>query len=137
LPFEPAGVLIEQRGKGRIYLNMMNGEVPEVRGIPFMVLAIKEKPETLRKVAHAICGAVQISRNDPKHSKVLMAREYPHVEPKTNDGACNIVSQIWTKHGKMTEAQARATFAYQQPNGPEEVDLATTFTNGFLPNRFC
>jgi len=66
---------------------------------PFLVLAkypdsIKEKPETLRKVAHAICGAVQISRNDPKHSKVLMALEYPHVEPKTNDGAYNIVSQI-------------------------------------------
>lgn len=26
----------------------------------------------------------------------------------------NLVSQIWTKDGKMTEAQARATFAYLQ-----------------------
>src|SRR3954449_9870455 len=64
LPFEPAGVLVEQAGKGHIYLNMMNGEVPEVRDILFMVLAshpdnIKERPETLRKVAHAIYDAVQ------------------------------------------------------------------------------
>jgi hypothetical protein len=65
-----------------------------------------------------------------------MAREYPHVEPKTNDGAYNIVSQI-DEARQDDEAQARATFAYLQPNGPEEVDFATTFTNGLLPNRFC
>jgi NitT/TauT family transport system substrate-binding protein len=138
LPFEPAGVLVQQAGKGHIYLNMMNGEVPEVRDILFMVLAthpdnIKEKPETLRKVAHAIYDAVQILKNDPKRGKALMALEYPQMEPKTNDEAYSIVSQIWTKDGQMTEAQARATFAYLQPNGPKEVDFPSTFTNAFLP----
>ena len=50
LPFEPAGVLVQQAGKGKIYLNMMNGEIPEFRDILFMMLAthpdnVKEKPE--------------------------------------------------------------------------------------------
>ena len=48
LPFEPAGVMVQQAGKGRIFLNMMNGKIPEVRDVLFMVLAthpdnIKEK----------------------------------------------------------------------------------------------
>jgi len=138
LPFEPAGVLVEQAGKGHIYLNMMNGEVPEVRDILFMVLAthpdnIKEKPETLRNVAHAIYDAVQILKSDAKRGKALMALEYSQMEQKTNDEAYNIVSQIWTKDGRMTEAQARATFAYLQPKGPKEVDFPSTFTNEFLP----
>ena len=138
LPFEPAGVLVQQSGKGQIYLNMMNGEVPEVRDILFMVLAthpdnIKEKPELLKKVAHAIYDAVQILKGDPSRGKSLMALEYPAMTPQTNDEAYQIVSQIWTKDGKMTEAQARATFAYLQPSGPKEVDFPSTFTNDFLP----
>jgi NitT/TauT family transport system substrate-binding protein len=138
LPFEPAGVLVQQAGKGKIYLNMMNGEVPEVRDILFMVLAthpdiIKEKPELLRKVAAAFADAVKILKDDPKRGKALMALEYPTMTPETNDEAYNIVSQIWTADGKINEAQARATFAYLQPKGPQEVNFASTFTNEFLP----
>ena len=140
LPFEPAGVLVEQTGKGRIYLNMMSGEVPEVRDILFMVLAthpdnIKQKPETLRKVAAAFADAVQILKGDPKRGKSLMALEYPQMTAETNDKAYDIVSQIWSADGRMTEAQARATFAYLQPSGPQQVDFPSTFTNDFLPKK--
>jgi NitT/TauT family transport system substrate-binding protein len=62
-----------------------------------------------------------------------MALEYPSMTPKTNDQAYNIVSQIWTKDGKISEAQARATFAYLQPKDPQEVNFPSTFTNQFLP----
>lgn len=138
LPFEPAGVLIQQAGKGRIFLNMMNGEVPEVRDILFMVLAthpdnLQQKPELLRKVAAAFADAVKILKGDPAKGKALMALEYPSMEPKTNDEAYDIVSQIWTSDGKIGEAQARATFAYLQPSGPQQVDFPSTFTNDFLP----
>jgi NitT/TauT family transport system substrate-binding protein len=138
LPFEPAGVLVQQAGKGKIFLNMMNGEVPEVRDILFMVLAthpdnIKEKPELMRKVAAVFAESVKILNGDPKRGKALMALEYPAMTPETNDEAYNIVSQIWSADGKMTEAQARATFDYLQPTGPQQVNFPTTFTNDFLP----
>jgi NitT/TauT family transport system substrate-binding protein len=138
LPFEPAGVLVQQAGKGKIFLNMMNGEVPEVRDILFMVLAthpdnIKEKPELIRKVAAVFTDAVKLLKGDPKRGKALMALEYPSMTPETNDEAYNIVSQIWTKDGKMSEAQARATFDYLQPSGPQPVNFPATFTNDFLP----
>lgn len=138
LPFEPAGVLVQQSGKGKIYLNMMNGEVPEVRDILFMVLGthpdnIKEKPEMLRKVAAVFSEAVKILKGDPKRGKALMALEYPSMTPETNEEAYNIVSQIWTMDGKMSEAQARATFNYLQPSGTQPVNFPTTFTNEFLP----
>jgi len=138
LPFEPAGVLVQQTGKGKIYLNMMNGEVPEVRDILFIVLAthpdnIKEEPELLRKVAHAFADAVKILKGDPKRGKALMALEYPSMTPETNDEAYNIVSQIWTKDGRISEAQARSTFSYLQPSGPVAVNFPSTFTNEFLP----
>jgi NitT/TauT family transport system substrate-binding protein len=138
LPFEPAGVLVQQSGKGKIYLNMMNGEIPEFRDILFMTLAthpdvMKERPEMLRKVAQVFLEAHKILKDDPKRGMAIMAKEYPSMTPETNAEAFKTVSQIWTRDGKMTEAQARATFNYLQPKGVAEVDFPSTFTNEFLP----
>src|SRR6266850_4600835 len=138
LPFEPAGVLVQQAGKGKVYLNMMNGEIPEFRDILFIVLAshpdiAKDKPDLLRKVAQVFTEAMAILKSDPKRGKALMAKEYPTMTPETNDQAYETVSQIWAANGRISEAQARATFAYLQPEGTVPIDFAATFTNDFLP----
>jgi NitT/TauT family transport system substrate-binding protein len=138
LPFEPAGVLVQQTGKGKMYLNVMNGEIPEFRDILFMTLAthpdiMKEKPELLRKVARVFAEAQRILKTDAERGKELMAKEYPSMAPQTNSQAYDTVSQIWTVDGRMTEAQAKATYAYLQPKGPATIDFTSTFTNEFLP----
>jgi NitT/TauT family transport system substrate-binding protein len=138
LPFEPAGVLVQQAGTGKIYLNVMNGEIPEFRDILFMTLAthpdiMKEKPELLRKVAQVFTDAQRILKTDPRRGKELMAKEYPKMTPETNSQAYDTVSQIWTLDGHMTQAQAEATYAYLQPKGPAKIDFKSTFTNEFLP----
>jgi len=117
---------------------MMSGEIPEFRDILFMVLAthpdnLKEKPELLRKVAKVFAEAMAILKNDPKRGVAMMAKEYPTMSPETNAEAYKTVSQIWVANGKMSEQQARATFAYLQPKGPDAVDFPSTFTNDFLP----
>ncbi len=138
LPFEPAGVLVQQTGKGKVYLNMMSGEIPEFRDILFMTLAthpdnIRDKPELLRKVALVFAEATNILKNDPARAKALLAKEYPTMTPETNDQVYATVSQIWPATGRMTEEQARATFSYLQPEGTVPVDFPSTFTNEFLP----
>jgi NitT/TauT family transport system substrate-binding protein len=138
LPFEPAGVLVQQAGKGSIYLNIMNGEIPEFRDILFMTLSthpdnLKDKPELLRKTALAFHDAVKILKNEPQRAKALLAKEYPAMAADTNERAYATVSQIWPLSGRMTEQQARATFNYLQPKGTHEVDFASTFTNEFVP----
>jgi len=140
LPFEPAGVLVQQEGTGKIYLNVMNGEIPEFRDILFMTLAthpdiMKEKPDLLRKVAQVFTEAQRILKTDPKQGKELMGKEYPKMTPETNSLAYDTVSQIWTTDGHMTEAQAKGTYAYLQPQGPSAVDFPSTFTNEFLPKK--
>ena len=51
---------------------------------------------------------------------------------ESNDNVYDIVSQIWPADPHMSEAQARATFDYLQPQGPSPVDFPKTFTNQFL-----
>src|SRR3954463_12688435 len=138
LPFEPAGVLVQQAGKGQILLNMMNGEITEFRDILFMTLAthpdnLKDKPELLRKVAQVFTDATKILKTEPERAKALLAKEYPTMTPETNEQAYATVNQIWPMTGHITEQQARATFAYLQPTGTAEVNFPSTFTNEFLP----
>jgi NitT/TauT family transport system substrate-binding protein len=138
LPVEPAGVMAQQAGSGAILLNLMNGEVPEFRDVLFMTVTahpdtMKARPAMLRKVTAAFLEAAQILKTDPKRGKALMAKEYPNMSAAANEQAYDTVSQVWTIDGRMTEAQARATFAYLQPKGPVEVDFAKTYTNEFLP----
>ena len=138
LPVEPAGVMVQQAGAGRIFLDLMSGEVPEFRDIILMTLTahpdvIAGKPELLRKVARAFTEAAQLLKNDPKRGKALLAKEYPNMSPESNDQVYDTVNQILTVDGRMTEAQARATFNFLEPTGPSAVDFPKTFTNDLLP----
>ncbi len=124
LPFEPAGVLVQQAGKGKIFLNMMNGEIPEVRDILFMTLAthpdnIKEKPELLRKVAAGVHrGGEDPQERRQERGKALMALEYPTMTPETNDQAYDIVSQIWPRERQDHRSAGARDLRLSAADGP-------------------
>jgi NitT/TauT family transport system substrate-binding protein len=139
LPVEPAGVMVQKAGTGSIYLNVLSGDVPEFRDVIFMTLSahpdtMRDKPELLRKVAQVFTEANRILR-DPNRGKALMAKTYPDMDAEANDKAYAALSQIWPESGRMTDAEAQASFDYLQPEGPQKVNLSTTYTNDFLPKQ--
>ena len=95
---------------------------------------VAQKPDLLRKVALVFSAAQRLLKTDPKRGKALLAKEYPTMSPESNDQVYDTVSQIWPIDPHMNEEQARATFAYLQPEGPHPVDFPKTFSNSFLPN---
>lgn len=139
MPFEPAGVLLAQKGLGGTLINIMSGEVPEFRNLIFMTVCtypemIKKDPELVKKVAAVFHEAQQILL-DPKRGKAIMAKEFSDLSPEANDKAYETVSQIWTKNGRMTMAGAKKVYAYLKPKGQEKIDYDKTFTNAFLPKK--
>jgi len=76
-----------------------------------------------------------------EHNPLYTARELRHQFEDHQarfaivwDKVYDTVSQIWPLDPRMNEAQARATFAYLQPAGPQPVDFPKTFSNRFLPD---
>lgn len=137
IPFEPAGAVVEQEGLGKIFINLMNGDIPEFRDLVFMTLAthpdmLKERPETVRKIVAVFLEAQRILL-DPKRGKAIMAAEFPDLTPATNDMAYEIVRQIWSPDGKMTLEGAKKVFDFLQPSGTVPIVYENTFTNAFLP----
>lgn len=138
LPVEPAGVLVQQAGAGHIYLDMMNGQVPDFADIQSIALVahpdlLAEKPEFFRKLAAVFLEAQHILKDEKPRGMAIMGKVFPTLSAEANQAVYATVEPIWTRDGRMTERQARATIAYLEPEGAAQIDVAKTFTNEFLP----
>lgn len=137
LPFEPAGVLLQQEGLAFTSINLMEGEVEDFRDLNFMTLAthpatLEEKPELVRKVV-AVFAEAQDILLDPERGQAIMGAEFSQMSPATNEKAYEAVSKIWSPDGRMSIEGGKKVFNYLQPEGGQEIDYEKTFTNEFLP----
>jgi NitT/TauT family transport system substrate-binding protein len=137
MPFEPAGVVLEQKGLGGTLVNLMDGEVEGFRDLIFMTVAthpalIKEKPELVRKVAAVFAEAQKILL-DPERGPAIMGKEFAEMDPTANKQAYDVVRKIWSPDGRMTLEGAKKVFNYLQPAGSTPINFEATFSNDFLP----
>src|SRR3569623_3633807 len=114
MPFEPAGAMLEQKKLGGILVNLMSGDVEQFRDLNFMGVAtsnelIKSNPALVKKVVAVFAEAQQILL-DPSRGKKIMAQEFPQMEPATNDRSYEILSQIWSKDGRMSVAGGKKVY---------------------------
>jgi NitT/TauT family transport system substrate-binding protein len=139
MPFEPAGAMLEQKNLGGILVNLMNGDVEQFRDLNFMGVAtspdlIKSNPALVKKVVAVFAEAQQILL-DPARGKKIMAQEFPQMEPATNERSYEILSQIWSKDGRMTVAGGKKVYDFLQPQGDKKIEFEKTFTNDFIPAK--
>ena len=137
MPFEPAGVMLEQKKLGGILINLMSGDLEEFRDMVFMGVATSEdiarnRPDFVRKVVQVFSEAQAILL-DPARGKKIMAAEFPEMEPETNDRSYETLTQIWSKDGRMSLAGAKKVYDFLQPPGDKTIDFEKTFSNAFLP----
>lgn len=141
LPVEPTGILIEQEGLGKIYINLMTGEVPEFDNLITMVLAVhpdlmESNPQLISKVAAAFDGAMAVLKKNPARGKEIMRQRFPNMSVPSQDATYRTLLQIWTDNGRMSAADGQRVYDYLlggEPGGPA-IDIQRTFTNKFLPN---
>ncbi|MFN0263605.1 ABC transporter substrate-binding protein [Tepidamorphus sp. 3E244] len=137
MPFEPAGVLIEEKGLGGTLVNMMDGEVEAFNDIIFMTVVahpdvIAENPDMLKDVGAAFAEA-QTVLLDAERGPAIMNAEFNNLTPEANQAAYNKVKAIWSPTGRMSAEGAKKVHDYLQPEGTAEIDFESTFTNEFIP----
>jgi NitT/TauT family transport system substrate-binding protein len=135
---EPAGLIARDQKVGDIYLDLMGGEVPSFSQMIFMTLVatperMKERPDLIRKVAAVFAEAHRLMKSDPKRGIAIMKREYPSMDESMNEQLYQMLNAAWTKDGRMTEADGKATADYLEPKGDVPLDISKTFSNEFLP----
>ncbi|MBX9709930.1 MAG: ABC transporter substrate-binding protein [Xanthobacteraceae bacterium] len=139
IPFEPAGAMLEQKKLGGILVNLMKGDLDEFNDLVFMGVVtsdelIRSRPDFVRKVVQVFSEAQTILL-DPARGKKIMAAEFPEMEAETNERSYDLLSQIWSRNGRMTLTGAKKVYNFLQPPGGKAVDFEKTFTNDFLPAK--
>jgi len=139
MPFEPAGVMLEQKKLGGIFVNLMKGDVEQFRDLIFMGVVttpdmIQNKPETVKKLA-AVFSEAQRILLDPARGKKIMAQEFPEMTAETNERSYETLTQIWSKDGRMTLEGGKKVYDFLQPPGDKKIEFEKTFTNAFLPEK--
>lgn len=139
IPFEPAGAMLEQRKLGGILINLMKGDLEEFNDLVFMGVvtsdeSIRSRPELVRKVV-GVFSEAQAILLDPVRGKAVMAAEFPEMEAVTNERSYDLLSQIWSKDGRMSLTGAKKVYDVLQPGGSKTIDFEKTFTNDFLPGK--
>ena len=135
---EPAGLQTTEKGVGGVYLDLLGGEVPAFKDMIYMSLTttpqmIAKKPELVRKVVAAFAEAHKVIKENPERAISDMKAEYPDMTDAMNRELFKMLNEGWSRDGNMSLAQAKATFAYLQPEGDHPINFPETFTNEFLP----
>jgi NitT/TauT family transport system substrate-binding protein len=81
----PQTLIAVQRGLGKIVIDPFKGEVPEINGVPYMVITttadtLKNKPEMLRAAVRALTRAMKFAQDQPEEAKIIARSAYPEMD---------------------------------------------------------
>jgi len=94
----PQSQMAVARNVGRIVINPFKGEVPEVAGVPYLVLVtsrqtLEQKPAVIRSAVRAYARAMKFAREQPDQARALVRQQFPDIEEA-------IFSRAWDDYRK-------------------------------------
>ena len=86
------------RGVGRIVINPFKGEVPEVAGVPYLVLVtsrqtLEQKPDVIKAAVRAFTKAMRFAKEHPDEARALVRQQFPDIEE-------SIFNKAWEDYRK-------------------------------------
>jgi NitT/TauT family transport system substrate-binding protein len=113
----PIPEIVEFRGLGKTVVDPFSGEVPELNGVPYLVLAtsraeLEKKPELLKRAMRAIARAMEFSAAEPVESCKMVRRSFPDVEESVFKKACETYRKGTPRTLQFTKDQLDKTLAW-------------------------
>lgn len=81
----PQPEIAELKGLGKIAINPLKGEVPEMRGVPYQSLATTrqiydKKPDEMLRTMRALSKAMKFAQDKPEDAKNLVRTRFPNID---------------------------------------------------------
>lgn len=133
----PVPEIIESRGLGKTIIDPFNGEVPELNGVPYLVLAtgqntLAARPDVMRRAMHAVTAAMEFSASHPVESCGMVRPFFKDVEEKVFNMACETYRKGVSHKLELTKAQLDKAVAWMNLGAAEPIkanhdELVSTF----------
>ena len=121
----PQSQMAMARNVGRIVINPFNGEVPEVAGVPYLLLVtsrqtLEQKPQVIRAAVRAYARAMKFARENPDAARALVRQQFPDIEEA-------IFNRSWEDYRKGIPASPVIS--------PEQIQKTAAWLNLTSPTR--
>ena len=98
------------KGLGKIAIDPFSGEVPELNGIPMVVMAtnletLSKKPEVIRKSTRALTKALIFAHKKPEETRKMMRQYFPELEEHIYNRVVETYSKATSKTPVVTAEQ--------------------------------
>jgi NitT/TauT family transport system substrate-binding protein len=115
----PIPEIAEIKGLGSAVINPFSGEVPELNGVPYVVMAtsretLAAKPAMVASVLRALTKAMRFVQDKPEETKMLMRRYFADIDP----AAFALAEETYRKGSPKTPVITR-----------EQIEKATAWMN--------
>jgi NitT/TauT family transport system substrate-binding protein len=106
----PQTLLAEKRGVGKIVIDPFKGQVPEVKGVPYIVITttmdtVKNKPKELRAAVRALTAAIKFAHDKPDEAKRIVRPAFSEMDDEIFNLAWNNYVKAIPDSPQITEQQ--------------------------------
>lgn len=113
----PIPEIVEHRGLGKTVVDPFNGEVPELNGVPYLVLAtsraeLAKKPELVKGAMRAIVRGMEFAATEPDESCKMVRRSFPDVDEPVFKAACETYRKGTPRTLQFTKDQLDKTLTW-------------------------
>jgi len=132
----PIPEIIEHRGLGKTVVDPFSGEVPELKNVPYLVLAtarstLTKKPDMIKHAMRAITNAMEFSNDHAEESCKMVRRSFADVEDAVFKAACETYRKATPRTLKFTKDHLEKTLTWMNLGAKKPVtvkyeDLAVT-----------
>ncbi|MBI1187432.1 MAG: hypothetical protein GC206_08910 [Alphaproteobacteria bacterium] len=113
----PIPETVEQRGLGRSVINPFLGEVPELNGVPYVILAssretLEKKPELILRSMRALKKAMAFAHANPRETAKILRTYFPDLDQAVFDTVSETYRGASAKSPVLTREQLDRTVSW-------------------------
>ena len=134
----PHSEIPAQKGYGKVVIDPITGEVPELRDVPYMVVATSRKniaanPETVKAITRAYTRAIKITKDDPQQARLLVRKNLGAADQQTFEAAFKKYVSALPPEPGITRSQIDQMVRWMNFSAPTplKADFADLVAPGF------
>jgi NitT/TauT family transport system substrate-binding protein len=115
----PWPTIAANRGLGKIVVDPFVDQIPEIKGVPFNIVAAGREtathnPDLVRKIVRAYARAMKFARDKPEEAKLMIRKRFPELDD-------NLFNALWVNYRKAIPTDPVIT--------PEQFSRTQTWLN--------
>ena len=127
----PHSEIPAQKGYGKVVIDPISGEVPELKDVPYLVVTTSRKniatnPEAIKAITRAYTRAIKFTKDDPQQARLLVRKNLGAADQQTFDAAFKKYLSALPPEPVITSSQVDNMVRWMNYGAPAPIKVGFT-----------